>query len=128
VDELGKSWVKATLSKGYSDRTYQRYAEVPVRAIIGDFLERMKAINASIVGTRKFFAVEVEPYSDTVKTVVACQDDTLFYGRDLKTGKALVTKPSKEDFSKITVGMTRRGEKWTAATYYAEEGAAACVR
>jgi hypothetical protein len=125
---LEKSWVKATLSKGYRDRTYQKYADVPVRLTIGDYLERKKDSNSSVIGTRKFFDADVEDPSNNIAMVRACQDDTLFYGRDLKTGRALLTTPSQRDFNKLAVGMVLREGKWIAASYGVEEGAEACVR
>jgi hypothetical protein len=73
-----KSIVKAALSKNWSDRTYQKYADVPVQLIVGDYLERKKAANSSVIGTRRFFDAQVEDPSSNISVVVVCQDDTIF--------------------------------------------------
>jgi hypothetical protein len=123
-----KSIVKAALSKSWSDRTFFKYSDVPVRLIIGDYLERKRAANTSVIGTRRFFDMRAEPSSDNIFTIISCRDDTLFYGRNLRTGKAELTTPSKEDFSAVTAGLVRRGKKWILATYNVAEGEQSCVQ
>ncbi len=123
-----KSIVKAALSKDWSDRTYQKYSDPPVQLIIGEYLERKKATHSSVIGTRRFFNAQVEDPSKKISLIIVCQDDTIFYGRDVDTGRRLYTTPSRRDFTRVTAGMVFRKSKWLVASYAAEEGAKACVR
>jgi hypothetical protein len=123
-----KSIVKAALSKNWSDRTYQKYSGVPARTVVGIYLERKRASNSSVVGTRRFFNVAVADGTG-VATISACRDDTDYFGRDLKTGKTLRTTQSQRDFAKVDAGMIHRKDgRWVVETYVTREAARACVR
>jgi hypothetical protein len=124
-----KSIVKAALSKNWSDRTYQKYSAPPVQLAVGEYLERKRATNSSVVGTRKFYDIRVEATGDHVGTVSGCRDDRVFYGRDLRTGRALLTTPSINSFTALQVGLLRRPKGgWSVESYVPTDRAKDCVR
>jgi hypothetical protein len=123
-----KSVVKAALSESWSDRTYQKYSSPPVQLAVGEYLRRKRATNSSVIGTRRFYDIHIDA-GEGVGTITACRDDQVFYGRDLDTGRAILTTPGIGSFSELAIALIQNAKHgWLVESYVPNDRAKDCVR
>lgn len=123
-----KSIVKAALSEGWTDRTYENYSAPLVRLAISEYLDQKRETNSSVIGTRRFYDIRAQ-VGDDVATIVACRDDRNFYGRDLTSGRPLLTKPSANSFSELRVALAKSAQgNWLLESYVPKDRAKDCIR
>jgi hypothetical protein len=126
---LEKSIVAAALSRGWTDTTYRKYAGPMTRVAVAEYIADKRATNRSVIGTRTYYDVTVTGVTRNGAGLKICRDDSAWYARDLRTGKPVLTKPSKADFISIHMGLQRPDNgAWTVEAYEVDEGAEECVR
>jgi hypothetical protein len=65
------------------------HARRALAAAVGT-LQTKRQRRQTIIGTRRFYEVDVRELTGSLATVVWCVDDSQFYARDMATGKAVV--------------------------------------
>ncbi|MGW5654057.1 hypothetical protein [Streptomyces humi] len=81
-------------------------------------------------GTERHYDVSTRSTTNGQAVEVAfCVDSTKFYGKEIKTGKVLKTKPSLADFDYFKIVMTKfptADDLWQASKVYVQTKAAKC--
>ncbi|NNN35410.1 hypothetical protein HLK59_34580 [Streptomyces sp. S3(2020)] len=81
-------------------------------------------------GTRRHYDVTTRSASNGSSVEVAfCVDSSKFYGKEVKTGKVLTSKPSIADYDYFKIIMVKYPTDenlWQASNVYVEEKAAKC--
>lgn len=84
----------------------------------------------TVTGTQRYSRAKVDLTSDGNRAEVSfCDDDSKFYGKEVKSNKVLRTKPSLKDYYFFEIVMTASKEAkglWTAEAVDVQKEAAQC--
>ncbi|MEU6849997.1 hypothetical protein ABZ901_08735 [Actinacidiphila alni] len=88
-----------------------------------------KSHHTSVTGTTRFYKRTAKVTGPASASVTFCESERDSYGKDTKTGKAIRTTPSKNDFTQHYALMSKGADGvWKMTTYQSQSGAASCVR
>ncbi|SEN59296.1 hypothetical protein [Actinacidiphila rubida] len=88
-----------------------------------------KSNHESITGTVLFYDRKVNVTGATTAGVTFCQSERNSHGKDTKSGKAIMTAPSLDDFTFHTVLMRKSADgTWQMANYKSQDRAKSCER
>lgn len=88
-----------------------------------------KSHHESITGTTWFYDRKVTVTGPVTAGVTFCESERNSYGKDTKTGKAIMTTPSLDDFTFHTVLMRKSADgTWQMANYKSQDRATSCQR
>jgi hypothetical protein len=84
----------------------------------------------TVTGTQRYTGAKVDLASDGNRASVSfCDDDSKFYGKEIKSKKVLKTKPSNKDYYFFEIVMTTSNEAkglWTVETIEVQKEATQC--
>ncbi|MBW8802034.1 MAG: hypothetical protein JF597_53525 [Streptomyces sp.] len=80
------------------DNAYRFYSEGLAAAGSQKFIQEFVDYKDRITGAKRYFDAKVQINDDGTAGLVYCEDQTKAYNKSLKTGKAEVTKASKDDY------------------------------
>jgi hypothetical protein len=89
-----------------NDPAYQYYSLNQASQYAKSQIEAWKKGGWTVTGTDRYYDANVETLSGGQGTLVAfCRSQEKFYGKEIKTGKILYTKPSLKDYQKFRLTM-----------------------
>ncbi|MFG2953589.1 hypothetical protein ACGF5O_07660 [Streptomyces sp. NPDC048291] len=80
------------------DKAYRFYSEGLAAAGSQKFIQEFVDYKDRITGVKRYFDAKVQINDDGTAGLVYCEDQTKAFNKSLKTGKAEVTKASKDDY------------------------------
>lgn len=99
------------------------------RALEGavSWVQQFKKANWTVTGIVRYYDRKVTLSADGSATLVYCSDESKGYGRDRKTGRVQVTKPSKTDFVIYNTRLDKNVQGiWQTTEILSQRGAAQC--
>ncbi|MFE9116776.1 hypothetical protein [Streptomyces sp. NPDC007172] len=93
------------------------------------WVEKFKKAGQSMTGSLSYFNRQVTLNKDKSASLVFCADESKGYTKDLKTGRAKITTPSKNDFILYNTRLEKNADGvWQTTRIVSTAGAAQCVK
>ncbi|MFF3977834.1 hypothetical protein [Streptomyces sp. NPDC001828] len=93
------------------------------------WVEKFKKAGQSMTGSLSYFDRRVTLNEDKSASLVFCADESKGYAKDIKTGQAKVTTPSKNDFILYNTRLEKNADGvWQTTRIVSTAGAAQCVK
>lgn len=114
------------------DASIPQFHKYVIESAAADWTSKIdwgRSNHESITGTTLFYNRKVTVTSATTAGVTFCQSERNSYGKNTKTGKAIKTTPSLDDFTFHTALMRKSAEgTWQMANYKSQDRAKDCER
>lgn len=121
------AWTEGKANGLGNSTNMKRYFTGLQGAEMSDAIIKYGKSGMTVTGTYRDYRPTVRLVDRTTATVVFCEDQSKAYSKSRKTGKAEITTPSREDFSRwaMTLGKSRNGD-WQVARYTYTQGVTEC--
>ncbi|WP_326808326.1 MULTISPECIES: hypothetical protein [unclassified Streptomyces] len=106
-----------------------RYWKHPALSTVGKDVKRVHDEGLTITGRYLYYDFKVADLASKEAWVTFCESQRNGYGKEIKGGEVLKTKPTKKDFVLHTLGIVKNGKgDWQAVQVKTEKGVARCAR